>query len=153
MQNTISYVLFNDIEYKLRYWARYRVYYIVLTSEAYDRTGSCPASSCQPIAQWIRMNFLIMLIRGRYSPLLRLQCRDHLRSSCRICLTLWKGSKKVCRGPLILFLFLDQAHHQMASASKSCLRYRRYHVIFDIAVHFFALFTRYRIQIFDIVVC
>ena len=28
-----------------------------------------------------------------------------------------EGIEKVCRGPLILFLFLHQAHHQMASAS------------------------------------
>ena len=45
---SISYVFLYDIEYKPRYRARYRVYYFVLTFEAYDRTGSCPASSCQP---------------------------------------------------------------------------------------------------------
>ena len=50
---SISYLFLYNIKYKLRYRARYRVYYIVLTSEAYDRTGSCPASSCQPsFRQW-----------------------------------------------------------------------------------------------------
>jgi hypothetical protein len=62
----------------------------------------------------MRRNTLILLIKSLCHSLLQMESWDQWLNSCWKCLTLWKESKIVCRGPLIHFLFQHQAHHQMA---------------------------------------